>query len=318
MKPLGVSEDISLVASPTPKPKYTCYKISVVLVTLASVCAVFFVVFEHPFKAEERKDAVVGPADGGAVPATLAPTGSPTTAPTAAPTTAPTMAPTVAPPVDVDPCAYTTSWLDDFSSPASLSDNWNVVDLEQSHNNELQFYTSREENVKVEDGMLVITPRLESFGSKQWTSGRMNGAGKRSFLFGKVTIRAKLPKGKGLWSALWMLPEEDHYGTWAASGEIDIMEGDGSVPDKTSSALHFSDVWPYNTHVSSGLLDPAVCEGGEAPSDFSDGLHDFQLFWDAGKMTFAVDGTVHWEQDLQRDWCARALRARNRPGAPPL
>jgi len=76
-----------------------------------------------------------------------------------------------------------------------------------------------------------------------------------------------------------MLPEEDYYGTWAASGEIDIMEGDGATPTKVSSALHYSDVWPYNTHVATGLAEPAVCGDGDPAIDYSDGLHDFVLYW---------------------------------------
>lgn len=160
---------------------------------------------------------------------------SPPTSPT--PSTSPPSSPTSI-------CTYHTAFRDDFDL---LDDStWNLSERKNNHNNELQYY--RPQNVDVRDGTLVITPREERFGSKEWTSGKVTTKGKRSWKYGRFTVRAKLPSGLGLWPAIWMMPQDSIYGGWAASGEIDIMEGDGSSPSLVSSALHFSDSWPNNRY----------------------------------------------------------------------
>jgi beta-glucanase (GH16 family) len=162
-----------------------------------------------------KDDSVATPDDSSDTSGPSDPSDPPDPSSPSDPTSSPTKAPSPSP---VSPCTYTQVFLDNFDNLDN--NNWNVIDLENSHNEELQYYTSRPDNVKIEDQKLVITPKLEARGSKSWTSGRMHGKGKQSWTFGKFTVRAKLPAGNGLWSALWMLPEEDYYGTWAASGEI--------------------------------------------------------------------------------------------------
>ncbi|GMI44241.1 hypothetical protein TrCOL_g12649 [Triparma columacea] len=197
-------------------------------------------------------------------------------------------------------CEYQTVFIDHFNS-LDLS-NWNIVSREKNHNEELQFYTDRKENVRVEGGMLVITPREENYGEKKWTSGRVTGKNKRSFKYGRFTVRAKLPSGLGLWSAIWMMPQDAVYGEWAASGEIDIMEADGSRPGLVSSALHFGNEWPNNRYEGVPLANPfdGTCPIRE--HDLSADFHDYQLVWTPTKMVFLVDDEVTWEVDLQRDW----------------
>jgi hypothetical protein len=112
-------------------------------------------------------------------------------------------------------CEYKTVFIDHFNS-LDLS-NWNIVSREKNHNEELQFYTDRKANVRVEGGMLVITPREENFGEKKWTSGRVTGKNKRSFKYGRFTVRAKLPSGLGLWSAIWMMPQGERVQDEGAS-----------------------------------------------------------------------------------------------------
>ena len=99
-----------------------------------------------------------------------------------------------------------------------------------------------------------------------------------------------------MWPALWMMPEEDFYGGWSASGEIDIMEINGARPKLTSSALHYSAEWPDNRFVSSGFKEiPDTCVT-------DDGFHNFVFTWDSSVMTFSVDGRETWRVDLDRDW----------------
>lgn len=102
-------------------------------------------------------------------------------------------------------------------------------------NNELQYYTNGA-NVKIKNGVLKITGRKEKIGGRKFTSSRLVTKGKADWKYGKIEVRAKLPKGRGTWPAVWMLPANDFYGEGLPSGEIDIMEHVGFEPD----VIHFS------------------------------------------------------------------------------
>lgn len=106
-------------------------------------------------------------------------------------------------------------------------------------NNELQFYTNGA-NATVTGGSLVITARREIVGSNQYTSARLVSRGKGDWLYGKFEIRARIPRGRGTWPAIWMLPTDNHYGIWPASGEIDIMEHVGYDPNRVHFSVHTS------------------------------------------------------------------------------
>ena len=88
-------------------------------------------------------------------------------------------------------------------------------------NNELQYYQA--ENATVAGGFLTITAKEESVAGRDYTSARMRSLGKGDWTFGRVEMRARMPIGPGMWPAFWMLPSDSVYGTWAASGEIDIV-----------------------------------------------------------------------------------------------
>lgn len=162
-------------------------------------------------------------------------------------------------------------------------------------NNEKEYYTDRVENVSVKDGNLVIKAIKGKYtgnanGTMQdfdWTSGRIRTFGKFSRTYGKFEIRAKFPKGKGLWPAIWMLPEDDkgtEYGTWAANGEIDIAEGWGSKPNKLAQTIHFGGMWPNNTLSGFEYEFPA---GGSI-----DGWHTYTFEWRSNEMKWYVDGVL--------------------------
>ena len=97
-------------------------------------------------------------------------------------------------------------------------------------NNELQYYTSRPSNIKVENGMLNITARNEQYMGKSYTSARILTKGKFEKKYGRIEARIKLPRGKGLWPAFWMLGANSDTVTWPLCGEIDIMEYLGDKP----------------------------------------------------------------------------------------
>jgi beta-glucanase (GH16 family) len=91
-------------------------------------------------------------------------------------------------------------------------------------NQELQYYTDRPENVKVEGGMLHITAIKESFQGSQYTSARIVTKGLVERRYGRFEARIQLPWGRGLWPAFWMLGANIDEVDWPQCGEIDIME----------------------------------------------------------------------------------------------
>lgn len=155
-------------------------------------------------------------------------------------------------------------------------------------NNELQFYTSEEENVRVADGVLTITALQDIaltdttvvdgdtvvVADTSYTSARLRTLGKGDWTYGRFEIRAKLPTGQGLWPAIWLLFSEDTYGGWAASGELDIMEAIGSKPDEVFGTLHYGGPFPDN-----------VFDGEEfrlSAGTFEDDFFVFTTEWEEG------------------------------------
>ena len=86
---------------------------------------------------------------------------------------------------------------------------------------------------------MIIEAKQETYGGKNYTSSRIKTQGKKAFKYGRVDIRAILPKGKGIWPAFWMLPQNNVFGGWPRSGEIDILELIGSEPAKAHATVHF-------------------------------------------------------------------------------
>src|SRR5438270_6702058 len=122
-------------------------------------------------------------------------------------------------------------------------------------NDELQYYTREPDNAFVKDGMLHIRAVKESLHGCGYTSARLktrkrDGRPLFSQRYGRFEFRAKLPTGRGIWPALWMLPQGDRYGPWPLSGEIDVMEARGQEPTKVLGTLHYGSRWPANTHTS--------------------------------------------------------------------
>jgi beta-glucanase (GH16 family) len=149
-------------------------------------------------------------------------------------------------------------------------------------NNELQYYQA--ENATVADGFLTITAREESVGGRDYTSARMRSLGKGDWTYGRIEMRARMPIGQGLWPAFWMLPSGSPYGTWAAGGEIDIVEYIGKWPDLILGTIHYGGPWPRNTYSSTVYRLP----GGSFHEEF----HVFALEWERGEIRWYVDGTL--------------------------
>jgi beta-glucanase (GH16 family) len=162
-------------------------------------------------------------------------------------------------------------------------------------NGELQYYTGRAENAYVKGGMLHIRALKESLHRCGFTSARLktrkkDGSSLFSKKYGRFEFRAKLPTGKGIWPALWLLPQDEKYGGWAASGEIDVMEAKGHEPTKVLGTLHFGSRWPGNTHVSKTYVFP---DKGTV-ADF----HVYALEWEPGEFRWYVDGRLYATQNF--------------------
>lgn len=158
-------------------------------------------------------------------------------------------------------------------------------------NNEKQFYT--DQNTSLSDGLLTISAKKESYtdavqGAYDYTSSRLSTKHKFSLCGGKIEVRARMDSGKSLWPAIWMLPEDTVYGKWAASGEIDIMEGWGSKPDQICGTIHFGDTWPNNTYLTKDYF----FENGTTVEEW----HTYGIEWDASKIRWFVDGECFSEQ----------------------
>ena len=149
-------------------------------------------------------------------------------------------------------------------------------------NHELQYYTPGD-NAFVSGGLLRIEARKERMGGRDYTSCRLVSRGLGDFLYCKVEARAKLPAGVGTWPAIWMLPTDWAYGSWPASGEIDIMEHVGYNPNVIVQSVHMERYHGGNAKNKS-IRTPGVCEE----------FHLYGVEWLPDKIIFSVDGHPTW------------------------
>lgn len=135
---------------------------------------------------------------------------------------------------------YQLVWSEEFDSTALDSKKWNIETGTGNWgwgNGEAQNYTARNENLRIENGDLIIEAKKEEYQSSSYTSARINTKNKVDFAYGRIEARISLPAGTGTWPAFWMLG----YGSWPSCGEIDIMEHIGSNPTMISHAVHTSE-----------------------------------------------------------------------------
>ena len=187
-------------------------------------------------------------------------------------------------------------WSDEFDGKSLDFSKWEIeVNAFGGGNNELQIYTDRKENVRVEDGHLMIEAHRDNYDVagtvREYSSGRVRSKRRGDWTYGRFEIRAKLPPGQGVWSGIWMMPTDSKYGTWASSGEIDIMEFKGQEPNVVWGTLHYGKRWPNNEHKSDTLkLDQG---------NFTDDFHTYAIEWEEGVMRWYVDGQLY---QTQKEW----------------
>ncbi|HEU5139657.1 MAG TPA: carbohydrate binding domain-containing protein, partial [Bacillales bacterium] len=189
---------------------------------------------------------------------------------------------------DIAPEKWKLIWEDEFNAKKIDTSKWNFIEGGGGYgNNELQNYTSRKKNARVEDGHLVIEAHKEQYQGNDYTSAKLTTEGKGDWTYGRFEIRAKLPEGQGIWPAIWMMPTDYQlYGTWPSSGEIDIMELLGDDPDTVYGTLHFG-----NPHSQAGA--PYSLEEGT----FTDSYHTFAIEWEPGEFRWYVDGKLYQKQN---------------------
>ncbi|MDA3849720.1 MAG: family 16 glycosylhydrolase [Spirochaetaceae bacterium] len=202
---------------------------------------------------------------------------------------------------------WTMIWNDEFDGETLDPTKWNLVTgngffagdqwVSGWGNGELEYYTDREENLLLEDGKLIIQALEDNYRGEaggamedfQYTSGKLTTEGLAQWTNGRYEIRAKLPRGRGFWPAFWLYPEENTYGGWAASGEIDILEAWGSDPTKVSGALHFGGQWPNNKHTANSYWLP--------PGQTTSQWHTYALEWEPGEIRWYVDDKLMQTQN---------------------
>ena len=198
-------------------------------------------------------------------------------------------------------------WSDEFNGvglPAKT--NWNY-EAGFVRNGELQFYTrDRLENARQTNGSLVIEGRKESYANPfyrpssnqntnrrpsramaEYTAASLITEGRASFLYGRVEVRAKLPQGKGVWPAIWMMGTNRATVGWPRCGEVDIMEFVGKEPEKVHATVHFS---KDGKHASKGSNFKAT-----APYD---DFHVYAVEWSSERMEFFFDEEKYFTFDL--------------------
>ena len=205
-------------------------------------------------------------------------------------------------------CNWQLVWSDEFNGNHLDENNWKYHTGVHKRNHELEFYTShRHENVRVENGHLVIEARPEEYQGSNFTSGRLDG--KKAWTYGKFEARAKLPSGHNLWPAIWMMPRDSKYGIWAASGEIDIMELRGDKPHEIMGTIHYGGSWPNNIYHGSGER--------YYQQDFSQDYHTFALEWEQKEIRWYVDGKHYHAENIDRNmWSKRGKNPYNKNGEP--
>lgn len=155
-------------------------------------------------------------------------------------------------------------------------------------NNELEYY--RPENSTVSNGALTIEAREELFQNNEYTSTKLISQGKKVFTYGRVDVRAQLPRGKGLWPAIWMLGQNITSVGWPASGEIDIMEmvGGNGGENTTFGTAH----WSVNNNQASNGDSRTVSKGLDQE------FHVFSIIWDENRIQWLLNDIPYHNLDI--------------------
>lgn len=184
-------------------------------------------------------------------------------------------------------------WADEFNKPGLPDETKWGYDTARGcpqncgwGNNELQYYTFKDKkNARVENGKLIVETRKETKADAAYTSARLVTKNKGDWKYGRIEIKAKIPQGKGMWPAIWMLPTKWAYGGWPKSGEIDIMEHVGYWKDSVFGTVH--------TGAYNGMLGT---QKGKSISrnDWYNAFHVYAIEWTENEISFFVDKSKYF------------------------
>ena len=197
----------------------------------------------------------------------------------------------------------TLVWSDEFDGAGLDTSAWLIQTGDGTNvglppgwgNNELQYYQS--DNIDVSNGILTITAREESVGGLNYTSARIATQDRVAFRYGRVEARIRLPGGQGIWPAFWMLSQDSPYGSWAATGEIDVMEATNLGVGGNNSVfgtIHYGGEFPNNTFTSQSQV---------VPTDATANFHEYALEWDPAEMRWYIDGVLY---RMENSWFSTA------------
>jgi beta-glucanase (GH16 family) len=192
---------------------------------------------------------------------------------------------------------YELVWADEFDADTINTEKWNFEIGNGAAgwgNNESQYYTKRSQNIRIENGLLIVTALKESYSDFQYTSARMQTRNKSFCKYGRIEMKAKLPHGRGTWAAFWMMPQQHNYGTnfWPDNGEIDIMEYVGYMPGTIYGTVH-----TYKNNGAGGVSKSITRSGIE------DEFHIYAIEWSEESIKWYVDSIFYGSYErLNRDW----------------
>lgn len=183
-------------------------------------------------------------------------------------------------------------WSDEFDGSEINKENW-TYDIGNGNNgnnngwgnNELQYYTDRSDNARIENGNLIIEAKKENYNGSEYTSARLKSKGLQEFTYGKIEARIKLPSGQGIWPAFWMLGQGfTGDESWPYCGEIDIMEHVNNE-SKVWGTLH----WDNNG---------SQTFGSGMSIDNLDDYHTYSIEWTKNYIKWYVDDIEYCAADI--------------------
>ncbi len=178
---------------------------------------------------------------------------------------------------------YLLTWSDEFDVPGSINpDKWEYdLGSKRWGNGEIQYYTEGR-NSFVKDSLLTIEGRIEDYEGSPYTSARITTFGKKHFMYGRLEISAKIPKAKGAWPAIWMMPtdKKEKNIPWPRCGEIDIMEHVHPLFGNIHVSLHTE---LYNHVRRTQRTHFEIIEG------ITDGFHEYAMDWTKDYIEFFID-----------------------------
>ncbi|WP_172369631.1 glycoside hydrolase family 16 protein [Sporosarcina jiandibaonis] len=177
---------------------------------------------------------------------------------------------------------WTLVWNDEFRDESSLL-NWNLQDWPSDKNGEWQYYSPA--NINVYNDMLRIESRKERYKGRDYTSGAVTTERIFEFTYGQIEIKAKIPKGKGVFPAFWLVNSNEI--NWLP--EIDIMENLGQYPNELHHVVHWEN--------SSGEKKRDYFKYTSEYIDFSEDFHIYGLLWEEDKIVWLVDGETVYETE---------------------